>query len=214
GRRRHPAARAGRQRPALRARRCRERHDPAGGHRGDPRLTRNRRQSGAGPAKAGAMRTLDMATFVTLARTRHFGRAARELNATQPAVSSRLAALEEELGCRLVERGAGEFRLTPEGERTLAVFQSVLTSLGSLRESLRSPHPVAPPLLRIGAIDSIACTWMPQLIEQLRERLPNLKIELAVEGTKVLVAGLGKGVFDIIFAVDPAVGDGLGGFVS
>jgi len=160
------------------------------------------------------MRTLDMSTFVALARNRHFGRTAKELNATQPAVSSRLAALEEDLGCRLVERGAGDFRLTPEGERALAVFESVLGSLGSLRETLHSPDAAVLPVVRIGAIDSIACTWMPHLIESLRERLPKLKIELTVEGTKLLVSGLGKGEFDIIFAVDPAVGDGLGSFVS
>ena len=160
------------------------------------------------------MRILDMTTFVALARNRHFGRTAKELNATQPAISSRLAALEEDLGCRLVERGAGDFRLTPEGERALGVFQGVLGSLSSLREALQSPRPPVLPVMRIGAIDSIACTWMPQLIEALRDRLPTLKIELTVEGTKLLVGGLGKGEFDIIFAVDPAVGDGLGSFVS
>lgn len=160
------------------------------------------------------MRILDMTTFVALARNRHFGRTAKELNATQPAISSRLAALEEDLGCRLVERGAGAFRLTPEGERALGAFQGVLGSLSSLRETLRSPRPAVLPVMRIGAIDSIACTWMPHLIEALRDRLPTLKIELTVEGTKLLVAGLGKGEFDIIFAVDPAVGDGLGSFVS
>src|SRR3546814_13669533 len=84
------------------------------------------------------MRILDMTTFVALARHRHFGRTARDLNATQPAVSSRLAALEGDLGCRLVERGARDFSLTPEGERVLAVFQNVLASLSSLRENLRS----------------------------------------------------------------------------
>lgn len=160
------------------------------------------------------MRILDMTTFVALARHRHFGRTARDLNATQPAVSSRLAALEGDLGCRLVERGARDFSLTPEGERVLAVFQNVLASLSSLRENLRSPEPAVLPVVRIGAIDAIACTWMPHLIESLRNRLPNLKIELIVESTRLLVSGMGKGEFDIIFAVDPAVGDGLGSFVS
>jgi DNA-binding transcriptional LysR family regulator len=31
------------------------------------------------------------------------------------------------------------------------------------------------PVIRIGAIDSITCTWMPHLIEALRDRLPTLK---------------------------------------
>ncbi|WDR01529.1 LysR family transcriptional regulator [Devosia algicola] len=46
------------------------------------------------------MRILDMTTFVTLARHRHFGRAAKELHTTQPAISIRLAAMEQEFGCQ------------------------------------------------------------------------------------------------------------------
>ncbi len=160
------------------------------------------------------MRTLDMATFVALARNRHFGQTAREMNATQPAISSRLAALEEEFGCRLVERGDGSFRLTPHGEKALHVFQSVLRSLGGLRAALQSPQADAPDVVRIGAIDSVASTFMPHLIESLHDSMPTLKIELTVEGTKLLVQGMNKGNYDVIFAVDPAVGDGFGSFVS
>ena len=160
------------------------------------------------------MRTLDMATFVALARNRHFGQTAREMNATQPAISSRLAALEEEFGCRLVERGDGSFRLTPHGEKALHVFQSVLRSLGGLRAALQSPQADAPDVVRIGAIDSVASTFMPHLIESLHDSMSTLKIELTVEGTKLLVQGMNKGNYDVIFAVDPAVGDGFGSFVS
>jgi len=50
-----------------------------------------------------------------------------------------------------------------------------LASLSSLREPLQSPRPAVLPVIRIGAIDSITCTWMPHLIEALRDRLPTLK---------------------------------------
>lgn len=68
--------------------------------------------------------------------------------------------------------------------------------------------------MRIGAIDSVVSTWMPHLIEALHETVPNLKIELTVEGTKLLVQGMQKGEFDLIFAIDPAVGEGFQSFVS
>lgn len=160
------------------------------------------------------MRIIDMTTFAVLVRNRHFGRAAMELNTTQPAISSRLAALEDELGHRLIHRVASDFRLTPEGEQVLRVFQSILDSVDALKTSLENPQGKAPVLVRIGAIDSVISTWMPGLVESLRPTMPNLKIELTVESTKRLVHGMHKGEFDLIFAVDPAVGDSLRSFVS
>lgn len=172
------------------------------------------RKNDGNPDKACAIRILDMTTFVVLARNRHFGRTAQELNATQPAVSTRLATLEHEFGCRLVERGDREFRLTPEGEKALHVFQGIITSVARLRATLQGPEALVPAVVRIGAIDSVASTWMPHMIEALRETLPTLRIELTVEGTSLLVRGMRKGEFDLIFAVDPAVGDGFRSFVS
>lgn len=160
------------------------------------------------------MRTVDMLTFVALVRNRHFGRTAQEINTTQPTISSRLAALEEELGHRLVHRVGNDFRLTPKGEEALRVFQSVLDSVDGLKSTLDNFEAKASVLLRIGAIDSVISTWMPHMVESLHDSMPNLKIELTVESTKRLVHGMHHGEFDLIFAVDPAIGDTLRSFVS
>lgn len=160
------------------------------------------------------MRTLDMTTFVSLARNRHFGRTAQDMNTTQPAISARLSLIEQEYGCRLVQRGDKGFRLTPEGERVLVVFQDVLETLGRLQGETRNGDVPTPAVVRIGAIDSVAGTWMPLLIETLSDTMPNLRVELTVEGTKNLIAGLGKGEFDLIFGIDPAIGEGFSNFVA
>jgi len=160
------------------------------------------------------MRILDLNTFLVLARNRHFGRTAQELNTTQPAISTRLAALEQEFGRRLVHRGDREFRLTPEGERALQVFQDILGSLQDLRSELDRGYSASVVTVRIGAIDSVASTWMPQLIETLHEIAPNLRVELTVETTKDLVQHMSKGELDMIFCLDPAIGDGFRSFVA
>ena len=158
------------------------------------------------------LRSGDMRSFAVLARTRHFRRAAEELAATQPAISARLVALESELGARLVERGDGTFRLTDAGEAALATFNRVLSELDALGTRLRGQIEPAPATLRIGAIDSVVSTWMPDLLKALQRDLPHLKIELTVDGTRPLAAGLKKGLLDIIFAIQPVVDDGFRSF--
>lgn len=160
------------------------------------------------------MRVRDMETFSALVRNRHFGRAAEELNTTQPTVSSRLAAVEQELGHRLVERQGSQFRLTAQGEEALRVFETVLGAMDGLKRTLDSRGASEPALLRIGAIDSVISTWMPDMVESLHAALPGLKIELTVESTKRLVHGMQRGEFDLVFAVDPVIGDHFRNFVS
>ncbi len=160
------------------------------------------------------MRIIDMKTFVAIARNRHFGRTAQEMNMTQPAISSRLAALENELGCRLVNRNDRDFSLTPEGERALQSFEKILGELEKLDAGLSGLDvPVLVPL-RVGAIDSVSSTWMPHFIDALHQRFAGLKIELTVDGTQQLLHGLRKGRFDLVFAIQPLIGEGFRSFRS
>ena len=153
------------------------------------------------------MRILDMTTFVALARHRHFGRAAQELHTTQPAISIRLAAMEQEFGCKLLHRTGRDFALTPAGERVLQTFRTILASYDGLKQELTDDPSMGSKVVRIGAIDSVSSTWLTPFVESLHKAFPTLKIEITVEGTKNLIEGLKRNELDIIFAVDPAIGD-------
>lgn len=160
------------------------------------------------------MRILDMTTFVSLARHRHFGRAAQELHTTQPAISIRLAAIEQEFGCKLMHRTGRDFSLTPAGERVLDTFRAILASYDALKHELAGDPVMSGKVVRIGAIDSVSSTWLTSFVESLHEAFPTLKIEITVEGTKSLIEGLNRGELDVIFAVDPAIGDNFRSFSS
>ena len=67
--------------------------------------------------------------FVTLAETRHFGRAAARLNLSQPPLSRQLAALEATLGVTLIERRPRSVTLTAAGERFYADARAIFASL-------------------------------------------------------------------------------------
>jgi DNA-binding transcriptional LysR family regulator len=67
--------------------------------------------------------------FVTLAETRHFGRAAARLNLSQPPLSRQLAALEASLGVTLIERSPRSVTLTAAGERFYADAKAILSAI-------------------------------------------------------------------------------------
>lgn len=152
--------------------------------------------------------------MVALARNRHFGRTAKELNITQSAISSRLAALEDELGSRLVNRGDGQFELTDAGRLALASFERILGELSSLEASVSSRDCAMTEPLRIGAIDTVSSTWLPQLVDALHLRFPGVKLELTVDGTKQLVQGMKNGDFDLIFCLHPLIDDGFRSYTA
>jgi len=116
-------------------------------------------------------------TFRAVARAGSFSAAARELSLTQPAVSQQVAALERQLGARLLDRGPGGLRLTDAGALALehadalaervAIADAQLGELGDEEATLR-----------IGAFPSALATLVPAAIERLVPR----RVE-AVEGT-------------------------------
>src|SRR5262245_43904475 len=57
--------------------------------------------------------------FITLAKERHFARAADACNIAQPTLSAAIRKLEDDLGARLVVRGQRFVGLTAEGEKLL-----------------------------------------------------------------------------------------------
>lgn len=76
--------------------------------------------------------------FVALARTRHFASAASECGVTQPTLSAGLAALEQELGKRLVERDRRFIGLTPQGEAILPWAEQALGAVRGLAQAASS----------------------------------------------------------------------------
>ena len=158
------------------------------------------------------MKLANLETFVHLARLRHFGRTAKHLNTTQPAISSRLAALERELGVQLIDREGREFHLTPAGHEALRVIKKMLTDFDNLKLGFTDPESI-PVTLRIGAIDAIVQTWLPRLYERLRQTYPGSQIEIVTDSTFSLNQHLKSGELDIAFCLDPVLEEGYRSFV-
>lgn len=107
--------------------------------------------------------------------TRHGGisRAVRHMpyGIQQPAISSQMLQLEENLGTRLFERSP--FRLTAEGEVLYEFVQPFFDNIDAVATKLRKP---SAPQLRICAAELVLRDHLPVVIAQMRVRYPDLQL--------------------------------------
>lgn len=146
--------------------------------------------------------------FYWVASLKSVTRAAEKLFLTQSAMSSRIAALEEELGVLLLDRRDKQFRLTVAGTRFFTYAQRLLELQREVKSEMGSGAALAVSL-RIGAIESVLHSWLIPWIEQLRADHPALALELTVETTPILVEQVQRGTQDLVFAALPAAADGV-----
>lgn len=73
--------------------------------------------------------------YVILAETLNFSKAAERAFITQPALSRHVAALEEEMGARLVERTTRKVRLTLSGEVIYKACKNILETWSGAKEA-------------------------------------------------------------------------------
>lgn len=139
-----------------------------------------------------------------LAVVRHGGvnKAAHALNLTQPAVTSRLKRLEEALGTDLFERAPGRFRLTKRGELLQQYAEQFERLSDKIEETVVAEEGIDRHL-RIGASETIAQCWLPDLVASLRARFPSLIVEINVDISVNLRAGLLDREIDLALLLGP-----------
>ncbi len=135
-------------------------------------------------------------------------RAAEKLHITQSALSSRIAALETELGVLLLDRRDKSLRLTIAGQR----FEQHAQKLLDLQRQVKSEFGAGvmrASTLRLGVIESVVHSWLTGWLQHMRQAHPGLELELTVETTPLLIDQLQRGRLDLIFAALPAGGEGV-----
>lgn len=139
-----------------------------------------------------------------LAVVRHGGvnKAAHILNLTQPAVTTRLKRLEESLGTELFERSPGRLKLTKRGELLQTFAEQFERLSDKVEETVVAPEGIDRHL-RVGASETIAQCWLPDLVAALRADYPNLIVEINVDISVNLRAGLIDREIDLALLLGP-----------
>jgi DNA-binding transcriptional LysR family regulator len=131
-------------------------------------------------------------TFREVAHQRSFSTAASALALTQPAVSQQIRALEVQLGERLIERGGGEFRLTPTGELLFSHAEAVHERLRLADAQLAEAAAGAQRQLRLAAFPSALATLVPTAIAALGPG-EHLEVNAEQASTEDVVAAVREG---------------------
>jgi len=133
--------------------------------------------------------------FVALARERHFANAAAACKVSQPTLSAGLAALEHELGRRLVERDRRFIGLTPQGEAVLPWAEQVLGSVRGLAQAADVAGEALTGEFRLAAIPA-ALPSVGAFAEALLRRNPGLTLAVQTGTSREIEHGLLANSFD------------------
>lgn len=120
----------------------------------------------------------DLAFFSTLFGAGSLSAAARELGVTTPAVSKRLALIEQRLGLRLVVRSTRRMSLTPEGELLLERARAILSQIDDLQQQLSQGRGEPRGLLRVNATLGFGRSYVAPLISRFVRRYPQVEVQL------------------------------------
>ena len=155
-------------------------------------------------AETGGLTVKNLRAFFWVARLENYHAAARQLNVTQPAITSRIATLEDELGVRLFSRGSRTVEITPEGKDALRLCEPVLDGIDRIAERFSSAEePLG--IVRIGVVDTVARTWLPAVLERMQAEYPNIELEITNESTTELHSLLTAGALSMTISISPCV---------
>src|SRR5690242_2532784 len=126
-------------------------------------------------------------SFLEVARHSSFSRAAERRFRTQPAISSQIRALEEEVGARLFDRSGGKVALTGAGkifqryaEQTLEARKSMLVTVAEMERVPRGE-------IVVGANEGTCLHILPEVFAEFRKLYPEVGVQISrLERAKIM----------------------------
>ncbi|MDB5802940.1 MAG: transcriptional regulator, LysR family-like protein [Betaproteobacteria bacterium] len=139
----------------------------------------------------------DLRAFVTVAELQSFAAAAKALHLSQPALSRRIAHLEDMLEVRLIDRSTRSVALTQLGRRFRAQVVGLVDDLDRSILNLRDAAHLEAGDVTIGCVLSAVHHFLPPLIRSFRERHPGVLVRIIEEGADEVLASVKQGEADL-----------------
>ena len=149
------------------------------------------------------MNIADLSTFLAVAESGSFSRAAERSFLTQPAISKRIAALEAELGARLFDRVGRRVQLTPASTALLPQARAILDGVGEARRRIAALSiDIAGPL-RLGTSYHVGLHRLPPALREFYTAHPKVQLDLRFMDSEAACDAVEQGELDLAVVTLP-----------
>lgn len=144
------------------------------------------------------MNMKQLETFYWIERLGSFSAAAERVHTTQSTISMRVQELEQSLGVKLFERSHRRVRLTSKGKELVPYVRQLIEITAEIQSRI-TPSETLSGVIKVGVIEIIALTWLPEFIRAMQLRYPNVSLQLEVALSLDLLDKLASGELDVVF---------------
>ena len=120
----------------------------------------------------------ELLTFIKVAETNSFSEAALRLFVTQPAISKRIAALENALGVKLFDRIGRQIILTEAGIKLLPQAKKIADDLNNIQHSMSLQTEKVSGELRIATSHHIGLRRLPNTLKKFQINFPEAQLDI------------------------------------
>jgi DNA-binding transcriptional LysR family regulator len=135
--------------------------------------------------------------FLSAAEYGSFSQAGEELFLTQPAVSKRMAALEEELGVRLFDRIGRRMQLTEAGRALLPRAHHLWEEAKDIRRSIANLSGEVAGELSLGTSHHIGLHRLPPVLKAYTERHLQVRLDIRFSGSESVCRQVERGRLEL-----------------
>lgn len=141
--------------------------------------------------------------FLTVAKEQSFTKAAEQLHITQPTLSRQLAALEEELGTPLLNRGGHSITLTEKGLLLRRRALEIIDLEDKIVDEFKGSDEVIEGTITIGCGEFAAVEILAKICRNFREKYPMVQIALHTGTADIIYDRMNRGLIDIGLFLEP-----------
>jgi DNA-binding transcriptional LysR family regulator len=117
-------------------------------------------------------------TFIEVARLSSFSRAAEKRFRTQPAISSQIRSLEEEVGAKLLDRSGGKVSVTASGKLFLRFAEETLDARKAVTTAIAETERVPRGEIVVGANEGTCLHILPEVFAHFKKQYPDVAVNI------------------------------------
>lgn len=129
-------------------------------------------------------------TFMVIVQERGLTAAGEKLSLKQPTVSNALKRLETHMGCRLVERNASHFAVTPAGQRLFSECIALFEIVSGLPQQMEEQPGDLTGHIEIALASHVVCPFLDEVLAGFHTTFPQVTLSLSVASSQEVMAAV------------------------